>query len=81
MASRKNSLGIAQRLFTIWPDGVSRKLLRCSDFSGEPALATINRSKNDTVEVEAKGGFYDYTARYTPGAAQFHSPARVDAMG
>ena len=31
------------------------------------------------VEVEAKGGVYDYTARYTPGAAHFHCPARIDA--
>src|SRR4029079_9391905 len=31
------------------------------------------------VEVEAKGGGYDYTARYTPGAAHFHCPARLDA--
>jgi D-alanine-D-alanine ligase len=31
------------------------------------------------VEVEAAGGVYDYTARYTPGAATFHCPARVDA--
>ena len=30
------------------------------------------------VEIEAKGGFYDYTARYTPGAATFHCPARLD---
>jgi D-alanine-D-alanine ligase len=30
------------------------------------------------VEVEAKGGFYDYTARYTPGAAAFHCPSRLD---
>ena len=30
------------------------------------------------VEVEAKGGFYDYTARYTPGAAEFHCPSRLD---
>jgi len=31
------------------------------------------------VEVDAVGGFYDYTARYTPGAASFHCPARLDA--
>jgi D-alanine-D-alanine ligase len=31
------------------------------------------------VEVEAAGGVYDYTARYTPGAATFHCPARLDA--
>jgi D-alanine-D-alanine ligase len=31
------------------------------------------------VEVEAKGGVYDYTARYTAGAAHFHCPARIDA--
>ena len=30
------------------------------------------------VEVEAKGGVYDYTARYTPGATVFHCPARLD---
>ena len=29
------------------------------------------------VEVEAKGGVYDYTARYTPGATTFHCPARL----
>jgi D-alanine-D-alanine ligase len=31
------------------------------------------------VEVDAAGGVYDYTARYTPGAATFHCPARLDA--
>jgi D-alanine-D-alanine ligase len=30
------------------------------------------------VEVDAVGGVYDYTARYTPGAATFHCPARLD---
>jgi len=30
------------------------------------------------VEVEAKGGVYDYTARYTPDATVFHCPARLD---
>ena len=28
--------------------------------------------------MEAKGGVYDYTARYTPGATAFHCPARLD---
>ncbi|MFD1528092.1 D-alanine--D-alanine ligase [Pseudonocardia aurantiaca] len=31
------------------------------------------------VEVDAAGGVYDYTARYTPGAATFHCPARLDS--
>lgn len=31
------------------------------------------------VEVDAMGGVYDYTARYTPGATTFHCPARLDA--
>jgi D-alanine-D-alanine ligase len=31
------------------------------------------------VEVDAAGGLYDYTARYTPGAVAFHCPARLDA--
>ncbi|GAA3249360.1 D-alanine--D-alanine ligase [Pseudonocardia petroleophila] len=30
------------------------------------------------VEVDTAGGVYDYTARYTPGAATFHCPARLD---
>jgi D-alanine-D-alanine ligase len=30
------------------------------------------------VEVDSKGGFYDYAARYTPGAATFHCPARLN---
>lgn len=29
------------------------------------------------VEVEVSSGFYDYTSRYTPGAATFHCPARL----
>lgn len=29
------------------------------------------------VEVEVPAGFYDYTSRYTPGAATFHCPARL----
>ena len=29
------------------------------------------------VEIRAKGGVYDYTARYTPGATTFHCPARL----
>jgi D-alanine-D-alanine ligase len=31
------------------------------------------------VEIDARGGFYDYTARYTPGTVSFHCPARLDA--
>ncbi|HYH33355.1 MAG TPA: D-alanine--D-alanine ligase [Pseudonocardia sp.] len=30
------------------------------------------------VEIDARGGVYDYTARYTPGATSFHCPARLD---
>jgi D-alanine-D-alanine ligase len=31
------------------------------------------------VEVEPIEGSYDYSARYTPGAADFHCPARLDS--
>jgi len=31
------------------------------------------------VEIEPVGGSYDYSARYTPGAAAFTYPARLDA--
>lgn len=30
------------------------------------------------VEIDVRGGVYDYTARYTPGAVSFHCPARLD---
>ncbi|WP_142052967.1 D-alanine--D-alanine ligase family protein [Pseudonocardia kunmingensis] len=30
------------------------------------------------VEIEVRDGVYDYTARYTPGTATFHCPARLD---
>jgi D-alanine-D-alanine ligase len=30
------------------------------------------------VEIVAAGGVYDYRARYTPGATEFHCPARLD---
>ncbi len=31
------------------------------------------------VEIDTRGGVYDYTARYTPGTTTFHCPARLDA--
>lgn len=31
------------------------------------------------VEIDAGTGLYDYTARYTPGAVEFHCPARLPA--
>ena len=32
------------------------------------------------VEIDARGGVYDYTARYTPGTTTFHCPARLDPV-
>ncbi len=29
------------------------------------------------VEIEPKSGVYDYAARYTPGATDYHAPARL----
>ena len=58
-----------------WPSGSSpapRWRSRSSRTDGEPRALP-------PVEVEAKGGVYDYTARYTPGATTFHCPARLDA--
>ena len=31
------------------------------------------------VEIVAKGGVYDYAARYTSGATEYHAPARLSA--
>jgi D-alanine-D-alanine ligase len=50
----------------------------------EVAVSVVDDGRGDgpralpPVEVEAKGGVYDYTARYTPGATVFHCPARLD---
>jgi D-alanine-D-alanine ligase len=30
------------------------------------------------VEISPKGGVYDYAARYTAGATEYHAPARID---
>ena len=38
-----------------------------------PSRARCRRSRS-----RRKGGVYDYTARYTPGATTFHCPARLD---
>ena len=49
----------------------------------EVAIAVVHDGESPRalppVEVEVPAGFYDYTSRYTPGAASFHCPARVPA--
>lgn len=44
----------------------------------EIAVAVLDGVALPPVEVQPKGGTYDFAARYTAGATEFHAPARVD---
>jgi D-alanine-D-alanine ligase len=49
---------------------------------GVEVAASMLGSAGDTlplVEVTPKTGVYDYAARYTAGATEYHAPARLDA--
>jgi D-alanine-D-alanine ligase len=47
----------------------------------ELALSVIDRGEGPealpAVEIAPESGVFDYTARYTPGMTEYHSPARV----
>lgn len=49
----------------------------------EVAVAVVEGSDGPValpaVEIDPESGIYDYTARYTAGLTNFHSPARLDA--
>jgi D-alanine-D-alanine ligase len=49
----------------------------------EVAVAVVEGSDGPValpaVEIEPESGIYDYTARYTAGLTNFHTPARLDA--
>jgi D-alanine-D-alanine ligase len=49
----------------------------------EVAVAVVEGSDGPValpaVEIEPETGIYDYTARYTAGLTNFHTPARLDA--
>ena len=44
----------------------------------EIAVAVLDGEALPPVEIHPKEGAYDFAARYTPGATEFHAPARVD---
>lgn len=49
---------------------------------GVEVAASMLGSTDDTlplVEVSPKSGVYDYAARYTAGATEYHAPARLEA--
>jgi D-alanine-D-alanine ligase len=43
----------------------------------ELTVGVINDRALPVVEIIAPGGFYDYAAKYTPGASVYQAPARV----
>lgn len=45
----------------------------------EIAVAVLDGEPLPAVEIQPKHGAYDFAARYTPGATEFHAPARVSA--
>ncbi|MEX0869334.1 MAG: D-alanine--D-alanine ligase [Nitriliruptoraceae bacterium] len=44
----------------------------------EIAVTVLDGSALPPVEIQPKGGAYDFAARYTAGATEFHAPARID---
>lgn len=45
----------------------------------EIAVAVLDGEALPPVEIQPKEGAYDFAARYTAGATEFHAPARLDA--
>ncbi|MFP4311051.1 MAG: D-alanine--D-alanine ligase [Nitriliruptoraceae bacterium] len=44
----------------------------------EVAVTVLDGQALPAVEIQPKEGAYDFAARYTPGATEFHAPARLD---
>ncbi|MFA9443884.1 D-alanine--D-alanine ligase [Egicoccus sp. AB-alg6-2] len=44
----------------------------------EVAVAVLDGRALPAVEIQPKEGAYDFAARYTAGATEFHAPARLD---
>jgi D-alanine-D-alanine ligase len=44
----------------------------------EVAVSVLDGEPLPAVEIQPKEGPYDFSARYTPGATDFHVPARLD---
>ncbi len=44
----------------------------------EIAVSLLDGEALPAVEIQPKGGVYDFAARYTAGATEFHAPARLD---
>jgi len=44
----------------------------------EVAVSVIDGEPLPAVEIQPKEGHYDFEARYTAGATEFHAPARLD---
>ncbi|MCC5948615.1 MAG: D-alanine--D-alanine ligase [Nitriliruptoraceae bacterium] len=45
----------------------------------EVAVTVLDGEALPAVEIQPKEGAYDFAARYTAGATEFHAPARLDA--
>ncbi|MFN2350278.1 MAG: D-alanine--D-alanine ligase, partial [Thioalkalivibrio sp.] len=44
----------------------------------EIAVTVLDGQALPAVEIQPKEGAYDFAARYTAGATEFHAPARLD---
>ena len=43
----------------------------------EIAVGILDGRVLGAIEIEPRGGFYDYEAKYTPGLTEYHMPARL----
>lgn len=46
----------------------------------EVAVSVLDGEPLPAVEIQPKAGEYDFVARYTPGATEFHVPARLESV-
>lgn len=46
----------------------------------EVAVSVLDGEPLPAVEIQPKDGVYDFAARYTAGATEFHVPARLESM-
>jgi D-alanine-D-alanine ligase len=56
----------------------SAALLERKIVGTEVAVSIVDGTALPAVEIQPRGGVYDFAARYTHGATDFHVPARLD---
>jgi len=64
------------RAFEYGPEALAEQFIKGTEITG-PVLGNDDAQVLPLVEIVPDGGFYDYRAKYTPGATQEIVPARI----